>query len=422
MVCLWEIWSDWRLNLPQKTGLRRTISLPLLTLYGLGTTIGAGIFVLTGKVAGEAGGAAPLAFLIASLLAGFAALSFAEMASRFPESGGEAVYVKEGFGSDRLALMTGLLVILAGVVSTATIIVGFSGYLGDLIALPVPLSKIGGTVLLGMIAYWGVRESVSVAAIVTVAEIGVLAVIIAFGVPQLGFETLGAAAGSQTFDMATGLGVLSGAMLAFYAFLGFEDIVNVAEETQDAARNVPRAIVATLVVTTVLYALVSIIAVCLSPISELAASSAPLTFLFERVSGLPGGAISVIAIFSVLNGALIQIIMASRVLYGLSRRGWLPTWLGAVHRRTRTPANAIVVCVVTISLLATLFPIEGLARVTSLITLTIFALVALALIQLKRKSGDAPPGTFCVPFWLPVVSVVTIAALLAAEGVRRLGS
>ena len=407
--------------MPPENHLRRAISLPLLTLYGLGTTIGAGIFVLTGKVAGEAGIFAPLAFLVASVLAGLAALSFAEMVSRFPESGGEAVYVKEGLGSDRLALLTGSLVILAGLVSTSTIIVGFSGYLGDLTAMPPAAAKIGITVLLGMIAFWGVRESVTVAALVTVAEIGVLVVIIGFGVPQLTTETIGTVARGQVFDGAAGIGVISGAVLAFYAFIGFEDIVNVAEETEDAPRVVPRAIVLTLIVTCVLYVLISVIAVCLTPISELAASAAPLTFLFEQISGLPGEAISVIAIFSVLNGALIQIIMASRVFYGLSRRGWLPGWLSVVHRRTQTPANAIAVCVLAIAALATLFPLETLARVTSFITLTIFALVALALIRLKAVSGDIPPDRFSVPFWLPVLSVALIGLLIAFEGLRRLG-
>ena len=401
--------------------LRRAISLPLLTLYGLGTTIGAGIFVLTGKVAGEAGIFAPLSFVVASLLAGLAALSFAEMASRFPESGGEAVYVKEGLGSDRLALLTGSLVILAGLVSTSTIIVGFSGYLDDLTALPPTAAKIGITILLGLIAFWGVRESVTVAALVTVVEIGVLVVIIGFGVPQLDVETIEAAAKGQVFDGAAGGSVISGAILAFYAFIGFEDIVNVAEETRDATRVVPRAIVLTLIVTCVLYVLVSVIAVSLSPIAGLAASQAPLTFLFEQISGLPGETISVIAIFSVLNGALIQIIMASRVFYGLSRRGWLPGWLSVVHRRTQTPANAIMVCVVTIAALATLFPLEALARVASFITLIIFALVALALIRLKSVSGDIPPDRFTVPFWLPVLSVALIGLLLAFEGVRWLG-
>ena len=407
--------------MPPESHLKRAISLPLLTLYGLGTTIGAGIFVLTGKVAGEAGVFAPLAFIVASLLAGLAALSFAEMVSRFPESGGEAVYVKEGLGSDRLALLTGSLVIAAGLVSTSAIIVGFSGYLDDLIALPPVAAKIAITILLGLIAFWGVRESVTIAAVVTVVEIGVLGVIIGFGVPQLDAEIIGTAVKGQVFDGAAGVGVISGAILAFYAFIGFEDIVNVAEETEDASRVVPRAIVLTLIVTCGLYVLVSVVAVSLSPIAELAASPAPLTFLFERISGLPGEAISVIAIFSVLNGALIQIIMASRVFFGLSRRGWLPGWLSVVHARTRTPANAIMVCVLTVALLATLFPIESLARVTSFITLIIFALVALALIRLKTVSGALPPDRFSVPFWLPVLSVTLIGLLLAFEGIRRLG-
>jgi len=166
----------------QTPKLKRSLSLGLLTLYGLGTTIGARIFVLIGKVAGAGGELAPFSFLLAATIAGLSVLSFAEFASRFPESAGEAVYVKEGLNSSALALVVGLTVTAAGIVSTATIIVGFSGYLADVTAVPRNGAQVAMTLLLAAIAMWGIRASVSVAALVTLIEIGVLVVILGFGV------------------------------------------------------------------------------------------------------------------------------------------------------------------------------------------------------------------------------------------------
>ncbi len=408
------------MNKEPEVGLKRALSLPLLVLYGLGTTIGAGIFVLTGKVAGAAGGLAPLAFLLAALLAGLAALCFAEMAVRFPESGGEAVYVKEGLGSDRFALLTGCMVVLAGLVSTATIVTGFAGYAADLVPLPPLALKIGAAVLLGLVAFWGVTESVTIAAAVTLAELGVLVVICAFGIPGLELSAIGRALEPATVDAAVWGGVASGAVLAFYAFIGFEDIVNVAEETRNPQRVLPQAIVVTLLVTAVLYVTISVIAVTAVPLAELAASAAPLTLLFERVSGLPGETISIIAIFSVLNGALIQIIMASRVFFGLARRGWLPAWLKVVYPGTRTPANAILLCVATVAVLVTAFPLEALARTTSFITLAIFAIVAVALFRFRMTAAPGPEPAFRVPIWMPVAAVAAIGCLVLAELYNRL--
>lgn len=166
--------------------LNRSLSLGLLTLYGLGTTIGAGIFVLIGKVAGAGGVLGPLSFVIAAVIAGLSALSFAELSSRYPESAGEAVYVKEAFNSDTLALLTGLGVAAAGIISTATIVVGFSGYLADLAAVPREAAQVGITVFLAAVAIWGIRTSVMLAAVITLIEIGLLLVVIGYGVtPEL---------------------------------------------------------------------------------------------------------------------------------------------------------------------------------------------------------------------------------------------
>lgn len=392
--------------------LNRSLSLGLLTLYGLGTTIGAGIFVLIGKVAGAGGFLAPLSFVLAALIAGLSALSFAELSSRFPESAGEAVYVKEGFNSDILALLTGLCVAAAGIISTATIIVGFSGYLADIAAVPRQAAQVGITVFLAAVVIRGIRTSVTLAAVITLIECGLLLVVIGFGAtPEFGQGAEKLAASTREIPAGAWYGVAYGAILAFYAFIGFEDIVNVAEETRDAARVVPRAIVLTLIVTTFLYFAVALVAIAATTPDQLAKSSAPLTLVFERVSGLPGHWVSAVAILSVLNGALIQIIMVSRVFFGLSRRSWLPGILGYVNPKTQTPVSAILICAVIIITLTLTVDLENLAVATSFLTLIIFAVVNAALIRVKQTQGRLPEAAFSVPTIVPVLGILSIAGI-----------
>lgn len=392
--------------------LNRSLSMGLLTLYGLGTTIGAGIFVLIGKVAGTGGALAPLSFVIAAVIAGLSALSFAELSSRFPESAGEAVYVKEAFNSNTLALLMGLGVAAAGIISTATIVVGFSGYLADVVSVPRAAAQVGITLLLVAVAIRGIRSSVTLAATITLIEIGLLLVVIFFGAStELGRGAENLVVSIGTSPTAAWYGVVYGVILAFYAFIGFEDIVNVAEETRNASRVVPRAIVWTLVVTTILYLVVALVAVAAVPRDELAASAAPLTLVFERVSGLPGHWVSVIAILSVLNGALIQIIMVSRVLFGLSRRLWIPGMLGYVHPKTRTPVNAILVGGAAVIVLALTLDLERLAAATSLLTLIVFGAVNAALLRIKHIHRAVPDDAFLVPAIFPVLGILSIAGI-----------
>lgn len=393
--------------------LRRRLNLPLLIFYGLGTTIGAGIFVLVGKVAGRAGMAAPVSFLVASLLAAFTAFSFAELVARYPRSAGEAIYVREGFGSHRLALVVGLMVALSGVVSSAAIVNGSVGYLQEFAALPrVPVVILMLALLAGL-ALWGIGESVTAAAIFTVLEIGGLLLVVwaakgsLLELPVRGAELIPSA------DAAVWIGVTAGAMLAFYAFLGFEDLVNVAEEARDATHTMPAAILITLVATTLLYVLVSTVSVLTVPPVELAQSSAPLAFVYERSTGGASGIISGIAVFAVLNGALIQMIMASRVIYGLADQHELPGGLAWVHPRTRTPMVATGLVAGVILVLALGFPLERLAETTSVIVLIVFALVNLALVMIKRRGTPAPEGVRTYPIWVPAIGFAASAGFLA---------
>ncbi|MEQ8195540.1 MAG: APC family permease, partial [Rhodospirillales bacterium] len=231
---------------PSDTQLKRSLNLPLITLYGLGTTIGGGIYVLIGGVAGRAGLYAPFSFMLAVLLATLTAFSFAELSSRFPQSAGQAVYVHEGLKRRDLAIFVGFLVIGNGVITAAAMVVGFAGYFGTMIETPSWLAVIVVAAALGLLAFWGIGESVVAAALVTVVEIGGLLLIVWVGRDV--FADLPAKAPDliPPLTATAWLGILGGSYLAYFAFIGFEDMVNVAEEVRDVRRTLPLGIVLTL--------------------------------------------------------------------------------------------------------------------------------------------------------------------------------
>ncbi|MBX9904191.1 MAG: APC family permease [Burkholderiales bacterium] len=396
----------------QPPPLRRVLSLPLITFYGLGTILGAGIYVLVGKIAGVAGLYAPLAFLIAAAVAALTGFSYAELTSRYPRAGGESIYVQQGFGIRALSTLVGLLVAAAGLVSAATITRGFVGYLDVFVALPATLVIVAVVLLLCGLAIWGILESAWAAAIATMIEIAGLLLIIAVASPSLASlparwpELLPAA------DAAAWSGIMLGAFLAFYAFIGFEDMANVAEEVQDASRNLPRAILFALALATTLYLLVALVAVLSLPPAQLAASAAPLALIFEHSTGHSPTLIAAISLFAVVNGALIQIIMASRMLYGMSAAGWLPGVFAQVSTVTGTPVIATVTAASGVLLCALALPLATLAKATSTIVLVVFALVNLALIRIKQRD-PAPAGARVYAGWIPWGGLLLSLALLA---------
>ncbi|HSF91399.1 MAG TPA: amino acid permease, partial [Paracoccaceae bacterium] len=296
--------------------LRRVITLPLLVLYGLGVTIGAGIYVLIGETAAQAGYYAPMSFVLAAFVMGFSAATFAELSGRFPQAAGEAVFVREGFGWEWLSILTGATIILSAVVAAATITLGGAGYVMQLLGLPEWVIVAGIVALMGTVAAWGVMESVTFAAIFTVLEVlGLLAIIGAgfWNQPALLMrlpETVPAIT-----DGVAWVAVFTTSLIAFFAFIGFDDVVNLVEETKDPSRIMPRAILITLVAATVIYFLVTAVAVLSVPLEDLAASKAPIGLLFERLTGVSPFVITLIAIVATLNGIVIQIVMAARVLY-----------------------------------------------------------------------------------------------------------
>jgi amino acid transporter len=387
--------------------------LGLLTLYGLGVTVGAGIYVLIGVTVAEAGVFAWLSFVLAGIVVAFTAFSYAELSTRFPVSAGEAAYVDAGLGWPLLAQVVGLSVATAGVVSASAITIGASAYLGELTGLPEVLLVIGIVFSMGAVAWWGIMQSVAIAAVVTLIEIGGLIIVIGWG---LGFSAPDGVPASALLPPLTGAhwgGIISASLLAFFAFIGFEDMVNVAEEVKNPRRNMPLAILLTLAIALILYVATSIATLMAVPVDDLAGSPRPLSLVFADapiwlVNGFLG-----IATIATINGVLIQMIMASRVLFGMASRSQLPKPLAQISARTQTPGIATLVVTLVIAVFSLLLPIEQLAEWTSQIVLAVFVVVNVALVGLKRRPSDG--DHFTVPLFVPLCGIVLSLGLLATR-------
>jgi amino acid transporter len=397
--------------------LKRDIGYTLLTLYGLGTILGAGIYVLVGEVARVAGSAAPSAFLVSALLAGVTAFSYAEFASRLPRSAGEAAYVEAGFGRPAAATAVGWAVIATGVVSAATMARGFVGYLDVFVSLSPSLVILAIVTAVGGLAAWGISESLIVAGAVTILEVAGLVLVCVVGGDNLGSLQSDWRSLLPRAETASWLGVLSGGFIAFYAFIGFEDMVNVAEEVKEPRTTLPRAIITALVVSTTLYFIVATVAVVSLPINELAGSAAPLARIVEA-QGVSPQTIGFISLFAVINGALVQLIMASRVLYGLASQDLAWSFFSRIHPRTRTPVNATLIVTILVLVFALTFSLDRLARVTSFIALGIFTAVNVALLRVKRIDEERPP--FSVPTAVPVCGSLLCGAMMLYQIVELL--
>jgi APA family basic amino acid/polyamine antiporter len=396
--------------------LVRSLTLTHAVLYGLGVTIGAGIYVLVGIAAGRSGMHAPLAFIAAALVMAFSAASFAELGTRMPVSASEAAYVQAAFQREWLSLSVGLFVIVTATISAATISVGSAGYIAVFIPLSAPWVISGVVLAMGVVACLATVQSVTFAGIMTLVEVGGLALIIIAGfshgtdvVTRLP-EMWPAAVGSNGW-----IGLAGTALIAVFAFIGFEHLVNIAEEMKEPNRTLPRALFLTLGLTAILYALVVWIAVTAVPPQELAVSSAPLALVFERLTGMPLVTMSAIAVVATLNGVIVHMIMISRVIYGLAFQGNLPKALTNLNSTTRTPLLATTVGVGAILVLALAVPLEGLADMTARFTLVVFAVINLALIRIKSRDEAPPAGAFICPKWVPFAGLISSVTFLAID-------
>ncbi|GMG87074.1 APC family permease [Biformimicrobium ophioploci] len=396
----------------EPVALKRSLSLPVISFYGIGTIIGAGVYVLVGKVGAEAGAQLPYAFLLAGLIAAFTALSYAEFSSRVPTSAGSAAYIHEAWHRRRLTQFVGLMVAATGIVSAATIANGFVGYLEIFVQVPGFLAITGLIVLLTLIALWGINQSALTVTLITLIEVGGLLFVI--------YATRNSApvlAWGEIFtvpERGALAGVLVGSFLAFYAFIGFEDMVNVAEEVKNPRRALPLAILIAICCSTFLYMALAALAVRTMPVAELAESSAPLASMVKN-AGYSPGFIGVISMFAVVNGALVQIIMASRLLYGMAKRDLAPQAFARIHPKTHTPVLATILVGVIILALALWFPLTVLAKATSFIMLVVFCLVNISLIRIKLRGDAADAGLICFPLWVPIVGFLLCFALVLLQ-------
>lgn len=396
--------------------LSRTISLPLLVAYGVGTMVGGGFYALLGRVAEHAGMQTPIAIVVAAVVALVTAMSFSELASRLPYSAGESRYVHEAFGQKWLSVFIGWAVIATGVVSAATLTRAFVGFWQDLIAVPTALGVLLFVAVLTGIAIRGILESVWLAAVITVVEVGGLVWVLTVNASHFAdlSERWRDIMPAMTWNEWSG--ILIASFLAFYAFIGFEDLVNEAEEVRNPRRNLPRGILFALAITTALYLLISTVAVLAASPQELAKSRTPLALLVAGQGKTARVGMTYISMLAGVNGALVQVIMSSRVAYGMSDHGLGPRVLATVHPKFRTPVYATLLMGAVILVLSLWLPLELLAKITSGIMLVNFATVNASLVRLKLRPTTVPEEDLVrYPIWVPILGCTLCTAFLVLQ-------
>jgi amino acid transporter len=404
----------------QKTPLRRAVTGKLLFLFILGDVLGAGIYALVGEIAGQVGGAVWMPLAAALGLALLTAGSYAELVGRFPRAGGASVYAQEAFGRPLLSFLVGFSMLAAGVTSAAGLALAFGGdYLGVFLDVPAVVAAIGFLALVAAINIWGIKEGLRANVLFTAIEVTGLLVVVVLAAMVLGRGEgdLGRAM-QVTGDGWPAAAVLGAALLAFYSFVGFETSANLAEEAVDARRDYPRALFGALLTAGTLYVLVGVAVGVAVPTEVVAGSSAPLLEVVNAAgSGIPEEAFALIALVAVANGALLTMIMASRLTYGMAREGLLPRRLGAVLPGRRTPVVAIIVTTVIAVLLALTGTLAALAETVVLLLLFVFISANAAVLVLRRReAGDGTRYDGWRVWWpVPILGIASCLVLMAQQ-------
>lgn len=400
----------------EQHSLVRSLGVRSLVLYGIGIIVGAGIYVLIGEVAAAARGATPFAFLLAGILATLTGLSYTELVARHPAAEGSVAFVQAAFGSRLLARLTGLAFATAGVVGAGSIALGGATYLADYIGAPEPVLAAAAVAAFTFIACLRVSESVRLAALLSAIEVGGLLIVIVAGAPALAEpQTPFADLLPHSTDML--LGIASGTFLAFFAYIGFEGMANMAEETVDVDRTLPRAIVIAIGASAVLYVLVALVVLLALPVDTVAGSNDALKNVMQRYAPGWAPAFSVMAVVATLNGVLIEIVIVSRLAFGMARRGLVWRGFGQIHPRTRAPVAATLAVGTITTVLVLTVPFQDLVSWTSGLTLAVLAAVNASLWRLKR-TAPRPDLAHRVPLWIPVAGVVVCVGLIATEVLR----
>ncbi|MFG2569080.1 APC family permease, partial [Streptomyces sp. NPDC048567] len=402
------------------TSLKKELTTWLLYFFILGDVLGAGVYVLIGEVAADAGGAVWAPLLVALCLALLTAASYAEMATKYPRAGGASHYATLAYGPFT-GFLAGFCMLAAGVVSVAALARGFAGdYLSEFVTLPLVLVAVVFLLALALLNARGISESTRANAVATVIEVSGLLLVIGLGcwIVLRGDGDLSRLTDLGTESEGPVLAVLSGAVLAYYSFVGFETSVNVAEETRDPRRSYPRALFGALITAGAVYALVGAAAAAAVPTERLAESSGPLLEVVRTAGGVPTWLFSAIALVAVANGALLTGIMSSRLAYGMARDGLLPRFLTALLPGRRTPWAAITATTALSLLLALTGDVSTLASTLVLLLLVVFFLVNTSLLVLRRDPGR--PGHFRAPTVVPLLGAASCVGLATQSAEREL--
>jgi basic amino acid/polyamine antiporter, APA family len=406
--------------------LKRGIGPALLLFFVLGDIVGAGIYALVGEVGAVVGGAIWSAFLAAFVLAVFTAASYVELVTKYPRAGGSATYVNNAFRSPFVSFIVAFAVMCSSITSACTLTLAFSGdYLSQFVGVPTLLAAIVFLIVVSFINFYGISESVRLNVILTCVEIVGLLLIVTIGVAALG---TGTGDPGRAFEFKEGAGVLplilAGTVLSFYALIGFDDSVNVAEEVQNPSRAYPRAIFGGLLIAGIVYLLVTFTASMVVPTNALAESSGPLLEVVERGPlSIPTQVFAAIALLAVSNGALINLIMASRVVYGMGDQGVLPSAFARVHPSRRTPWVAIVftaglALILLVSLANSPSALDTLASTTVVLLLSAFVMVNVSVLMLRSDPVDHEH--FRAPTIFPILGIGVSAALLIYTGITNI--
>jgi APA family basic amino acid/polyamine antiporter len=388
----------------------------MLTVFVIGDVLGAGIYALVGEVAGRVGGAVWTSFLLAGVLAAFTAVAYAELVTKYPQAAGAALYTHKAFERPFATFLVAFAVMSSGVASAATLATAFGGdYLSEFVTLPKLLVGALFIGVLALINYRGIKESVTLNLGLTTIELAGLLLVVAIG---LAFLLDGGGDPGRALEFESGeavpLAMLSGASLAFYALIGFEDSVNVAEETREPSRVFPPALFVGLGVALTVYVIVTLIATMAVPVDTLEGSSGPLLEVVQLGPlAMSTKVFSAIALFALTNGALINMIMASRLIYGMAQQGIVPRTMGRVQGERGTPWVAIVfVAGLAIALIA-LGDLESLADTTVLLLLGVFVCVNVAVLVLRRERVEHEHWR--APTALPVLGALACLGLIVQK-------
>ena len=391
----------------------------MLLLFVVGDIIGAGIYARVGEVAGAVGGAIWVSFLVAIVIAALTGLSYAELVTKYPGAAGAALYVDRAFKTPFFTFVIAFAVVASGLASVSAIALAFGGdYLSVFLDAPTVAVAALFVLALGLVNFWGISEAVwlNVVLCTVVSIVGLLLVtVVGIAAYASGIGDLGR---PFTFSAETAapLAVVAGASIAFYAMLGFEDSVNVAEEAHDPVRNYPRALLGGLAVAGVVYVVVAFVAALVVNPGTLAGSTGPLleVVALGPLSFLaPPQLFSFIALLAITNTALINLIMASRVVYGMARQGVVPGALGKIHRARRTPWVAIAFTTLIPLVLVTTGDTSDLAQTTVALLLAVFTIVNVSVLVLRRDRVEH--RHFKAPVVIPLLGAASCLALLTQQ-------